>query len=76
MDERADCGKMADMCGRSTPLAGNADDTSILYIYLYGHPSVKGQDESENLERALWSNSIEFNHILTYQGEIVYGTSE
>ena len=28
MGERADCGKMAAMCGRSTPLAGNADETS------------------------------------------------
>ena len=34
MGERADCGKMAAMCGRSTPLAGNADETSSVYIYL------------------------------------------
>ena len=35
MGERADCGKMAAMCGRSTPLAGNADETSSVYIYLW-----------------------------------------
>ena len=35
MSEQADCGKMAAMCGRSTPLAGNADETSSLYIYIY-----------------------------------------
>ena len=35
MGERVDCGKMAAMCGRSTPLAGNADETSSVYIYLW-----------------------------------------
>ena len=35
MGERADRGKMAAMCGRSTPLAGNADETSSVYIYLW-----------------------------------------
>ena len=35
MGERADCGKMAAMCRRSTPLAGNADETSSVYIYLW-----------------------------------------
>ena len=35
MGERADCGKMAAMCGRSTPSAGNADETSSVYIYLW-----------------------------------------
>ena len=38
MGERADCGKMAAMCGRSTPLAGNADETSSVYIYLWSTP--------------------------------------
>lgn len=28
--------KMAAMCGRSTPLASNADETCRLYIYIYG----------------------------------------
>ena len=34
MGERAACGKMAAMCGLSSPLAGNADETSSLYIYI------------------------------------------
>ena len=34
--ERANCGKMAAMCGHSTLLAGNADETSSLYIYISG----------------------------------------
>ena len=39
MGERADCGKMAAMCGRSTPLAGNADETSsVLYISMLNNP--------------------------------------
>ena len=37
MGEWADCGKMAAMCGLLTPLAGNADETSSLYIYLWFH---------------------------------------
>src|SRR4029434_9035912 len=37
MGERAAWGKMAAMCGRLTPLAGNADETSSLYIYIYAH---------------------------------------
>ena len=35
MGERAAWGKMTAMCGRSTPLGGNADETSSLYIYLW-----------------------------------------
>ena len=42
MGERADCGKMAAMCARSTPLAGNADETSSLYIYIYDLPNLLG----------------------------------
>ena len=34
MGERTDWGKMAAMCGRSTPSAGNAGQTSSLYIYI------------------------------------------
>ena len=37
MGERAAWGKMAAMCGHSTLLAGNADETSSLYIYLWAH---------------------------------------
>ena len=35
MGGRAACGNMAAMYGRSTPLTGNADETSSLYIYIY-----------------------------------------
>src|SRR4029434_2534938 len=38
MGERAAWGKMAAMCGHLTLLAGNADETSSLYIYLCYHP--------------------------------------
>ena len=32
--ERVPCSKMAAMCGRSTPLSGNAEETSSVYIYI------------------------------------------
>lgn len=39
MGERAACGKMAAMCGHSTPLTSNADEaSSVLYVNLWSHP--------------------------------------
>src|SRR4029434_1946120 len=49
MGERAAWGKMAAMCGRSTPLAGNADETSSLYIYLCFKAS-----RAETFKRRCW----------------------
>ena len=48
MGERADCGRMAAMCGRSTPLAGNADETSrhLVFIYIYGNICVQSAPNS------------------------------
>src|SRR4029434_11200365 len=53
--ERTDRGKMAAMCGRSTPLAGNADETSSLYIYLCSTSSVLSTVTTSSLFLNKWS---------------------
>src|SRR4029434_1371809 len=53
--ERTDRGKMAAMCGRSTPLAGNADETSSLYIYLCSTSSVLSTVTTSSLFFNKWS---------------------
>ena len=61
MGERADCGKMAAMCGRSTPLAGNADETPSVYIYIYGSrpwSTGGGGRVAGRVVLPWWSNSV------------------
>src|SRR4029434_3446925 len=54
MGERAGWGKMGAMCGRSTPLAGNADETSILYIFIYIYGlGITKQDKEQPLQMRL-----------------------
>ena len=48
MGERAAWGKMTAMCGRSTSLGGNADETSSFYIYLWSDLPLNVIVESAN----------------------------